>query len=558
MTSQSIEVMKNRFVAYTEEAASLAFRAAHTSFVKQTQDFGVSLATPEGEFFACPTMTGATSLAGQRIDDFVGHFGDDLSPGDVLITNDPYRSNALVTHSMDIHLARPIFYGDRLVCFAWSFFHASDIGGAVPGSISPAHTEIFQEGVIIPPMKLVEVGEFDQKVAQMIRANSRIGKDILGDVLSMCAAMATLDRRITDLCDQVGLDEVIAGMYGALDYAEQKARQVISGLKDGTYSFQDELELKGQNHVKIMCTLTVDGENIEIDYSGSSDQVRAAVCLHTGSVSHQFLALVLTYFIQTKEPSTPLNGGIMRPIKAHAPSGSVLNSNFPAASGNRWVTVMRANDALLGCLNGATEEGISAAGGGQAGVISAAWIDPETGKRRVSVVEPFLGGSGGRVCNDGVHANECTVGYLRNTPVESVEAEIPLTMTEVAVATESFGHGEYRGGGAVIMRLEAMIDGLIITIRGMDRFQNRPWGALGGTEGQSGGNQLIRDGKATQIDSFDVLELNKGDILLLRSPGGGGFGDPANRDPEATRRDLLDGLISSKTAEEVYGLSIDA
>lgn len=555
MSAQNIDVMKNRFVAYTEEAASLAFRAAHTTFVKQTQDFGVSLATPEGEFFGCPTMTGATSLAGQRIDGFVRYFEGDLAPGDVLITNDPYRTNGLVTHSMDIHMVRPIFHDGGLLCFAWSFFHASDIGGAVPGSISPSHDEIFQEGIVLPPMKLVRADQIDDNIRLIILANSRIGEDILGDIASMSSAMSMLDRRMTELCRIMGPDAVRAGMDGVLNYSERKARQVISNLKNGTYQHEDVVELADDRTARIHCTLTIDGDRAEIDFAGSSPQVRAALCLHGGTGSHQFLALALTYYIQTIEPSTPLNGGIMRPINAHAPAGSILNANFPAASGNRWVTVMRANDALMGCLNQATAKGVSAAGAGQTGIISASWIDPETGVRRVSVVEPFLGGSGGRSRNDGVHANDCMVGYLRNTPVEVVEAEVPLTMHEISVAPESFGHGKHRGGGAVAMRIEANIDRVTLTIRGMDRFRHRPWGIDGGLEGQCGSNRLIRDGQVIQIDGFDVLELNKGDVLLLRSPGGGGFGPPKERSRAQTERDLRDGLISPETARTVYGLN---
>ena len=407
------EIMKNRFSAMAEEAATVAYRTAHTTFVKQTQDFQVALARPGGEFFAYPMLTGVTSGGGQTIAGLIGHF-DRFAPGDVVISNDPFRTGGLVTHMMDIHLARPVFYQDELICFAWSFVHASDIGGAVPGSISPELYESFQEGLRLRPTRLMRAGELNQDVVNILQDNSRIGEEVWGDLEAMMAAMRLLERRAVALCERVGVAAFRQGIDDVMDYSEAKARSVIAGLRDGEYSFSDYVEGGDEGEVvHIHCRLRIAGDEAEIDYAGSDPQVHAALNFTARGRSHPFLCLGLTNYIQTMEPSIPVNGGMMRPIRAHAPSGTVMNADFPAAMGNRWVAAMRTYDALVGCLNQAIPQGITACGAGQAGIISVSWQDAASARTRVAVVEPFSGGSGGRVRADGVDANDTMIGYLK-------------------------------------------------------------------------------------------------------------------------------------------------
>lgn len=344
------EIMKNRFSAIAEEAATVAYRTAHTTFVKQTQDFQVALARLSGEFFAYPMLTGVVSGTGQTIAGFTRHFREDeLEPGDVLISNDPFSTWGLVTHMMDIHLAQPIFVDGKLTCYAWAFIHASDIGGAVPGSISPDLSECFQEGLRLRPMKLVKRGVLNKDVADILRDNSRIGDAIWGDLEALMAGMRLLDIRVNELCAKVGRDTLNQAVDDVMAYAEMKARRVISGLKDGTYTFADYIEGDDSGTaVHIHCRLTIRGDEAEIDYSGSSPQVNAALNFATGDRTHPYLCLGLTNYIQTVEPDIPINGGSMRPIRACAPSGTLMNAEFPAAMGNRYVSVMRVYDTLIG------------------------------------------------------------------------------------------------------------------------------------------------------------------------------------------------------------------
>jgi N-methylhydantoinase B len=552
------EIMKNRFTAMAEEAATVAYRTAHTTFVKQTQDFQVALGTLTGEFFAYPTMTGVTSGSGQSISGFLDAFDRDaMQPGDVLISNDPFRTGGLVTHQMDIHLVRPIFHGGRLICFAWSFVHASDIGGAAPGSISPDLTECYQEGLCLRPMKLVKANVLNSDVVNILRDNSRIGDAVWGDLEALMAAMRLLEERVVELCDKLGIAMFEQGVDNVLAYADHKARIAIGRLKDGTYHFTDYLETDEPDRaVHIHCRLTISGDEAEIDYSGSSTQVHAAMNFGTGSRTHPFLCLALTNYIQTVEPSIPINGGILRPIKAHAPLGTIMNADFPAAMGNRWVAVMRTYDALIGCLNQAIPGGIAACGAGQAGIISAAWVDPETGRNRVAVVEPFSGGSGGRVRADGVDATDTMIGYLKSTPIEHVEIETPLIVRRHELVPHALGHGRHRGGAAVCIELECRAPEIKITVRGLDRFRFQPWGAFGGKPGHNGHMTMTRDSVSEPIGKITVLTMHVGDVLCMFSPCGGGFGDPFEREPKLVLRDVLDEMLTVNQAKDLYGVAI--
>lgn len=557
MDPAATEIMKNRFAALVEEAATVAYRTAHTTFVKQTQDFQVALARREGEFFAFPTMLGGTSSICQTIGYLTEPFMDDLHPGDVLISNDPYRTRGLVTHTMDIHLVRPIFYKGELMCFAWAFVHATDIGGAVPGSISPDNTEVFQEGIQIRPTKLVRAGQLNGDVVNFLVDNSRIGDEVWGDLQAMQSAMALLERRAQALCDKVGPKAFIEGVNAVMDHAERKARGVIAGLKDGVYRFWDYIETGGSGGdgaTRIACTLTIKGDEAFVDYTGSDPQIDAALNFATGNRPHPFLCLALTNYIQTVEPSTPVNGGMMRPIHTYAPSGTIMNATFPAAMGNRWVAVMRTYDVLMGCLNQAIPEGLTACGAGQAGIISVGWTQVSDGRPKVSVVQPFTGGSGGRVCADGVDASDTMIGFLKSTPVEFVEVATPLLLHRHELVPDSFGHGRYRGGAAVCIEIECRAPNAIMTVRGMDRFRFQPWGILGGTAGQTGHTVLNPGAQEQVLGRIRVLHLKFGDVLRMVSPSGAGYGMPLDRPPEEVLRDVVDGMLSRENARDVYGV----
>lgn len=553
------EMMKNRFAAIVEEAAMIAYRTAHTTFIKQTQDYACALATPQGEVFAYPLQSGVSAFIGISLAATLDYVGvETLKPGDVVITNDPFTSDGLCSHTPDLHLIRPIFVGAELVGFAWAFMHASDIGGAVPGTVSPLSSEVFQEGLRLRPTLLIRQGVVDKALLDIIRDNSRIPDEVWGDLQAMLAALGSMENRLIALSAKVGVGEVKTGIGEVLALAEQNARRVFSAITDGEYTFSDYIEgVYPGEYVFVRLTMRVRGDEVELDFEGSDPQAQSSINFVSGSLPHPFLAQALIYYVLTAEPTTPVNGGIIRPIRINAPRGTVMNAQFPAASGNRWVTVVRIFDVLIGCLNQALPEGIAAAGAGQSAVIAVTARSSLTGRRTVNVINPFCGGSGGRRICDGVDGVDSAQGSLKNTPTEVVEVETPIRIRQYQLVPGTFGAGRFRGGAAIVMDLENTELEAVMTARSLNRFHFAPWGVRGGGFGAPG-RVVLNPGKANEreIGKVTMLELARGDLIRMITPGGGGFGDPFTRDPGAVLRDVEDGLLGTDDAARDYGVVI--
>ncbi len=553
------EVMRNRFAAIAEEASNVAYRTAYTTFVKQTQDYQVALASTDGEFFAYPMRSGVTSSVCQNVRGLIDMFGlDTLEAGDIIITNDPFSGDALCTHTMDIHLLRPVFRDGKPIAIGWAFIHASDIGGSVPGSISPTNYEVFQEGVRMRPNLLYRKGVLNEQLWNFFADNSRIPDLIWGDLRAMLAGLALLDERTQELCERYGTVELLDSVADVLALSELKARAAIARLTDGEYSFNEYLEnFRGDGHIFVHAKLTKQGETLAMDFAGSDPQVRYALNFTTSDRPHPFLCMPFVNYIQTVEPTTPMTGGIIRPIRTSAPKGTFMNANFPAASGNRFVAVMRVYDAILGCLDQAVPGGVAAAGSGQAGIISIASVDERSGRRHVSVVEPFIGGSGGRSRCDGVDGIDQPVGFLRGAPAEVVEVETPLVIRRFALEPGSAAPGQYRGGYAVRMEMENRNFAATMTVRGLERFRFQPWGIAGGGNGNAA-RVVLNPGRNTEaeIGRIDVLEMERGDLLRMITPSGGGYGDPFARDPARVLEEVRDGLLTAEQALAQYGVTI--
>jgi N-methylhydantoinase B len=553
------EIMRNRFAAIAEEASNVAYRTAYTTFVKQTQDYQVALASADGEFFAYPIRSGVTSSVCQNVRGVVDQLGiETLRPGDVIITNDPFAGDALCTHTMDIHMLRPVFRDGTVIAFGWAFIHASDIGGSVPGSISPTNSEVFQEGVRIRTSLLYRQGELNAPLWHFFEDNSRIPDLIWGDLQAMLAGLALLDRRTQELCDRVGTADMLASVRDVLALSELKARAAIARLTDGTYFFHEYLEaFRGDGHIFIRACMRKHGETLEMDFSGSDPQVRYALNFTTSERPHPFLCMPVVNWIQTVEPTVPMTGGIIRPIRTTSPKGTLMNATMPAAMGNRWVAVMRVYDAILGCLNQAVPGGLAAAGAGQAGIISVSAVDARSGRRHVSVVEPFVGGSGGRVTADGLDGIDQPVAFLRSAPVETVEVETDLIVRHFGYEPGSAAPGRHRGGHGMRIELENRGLPAIMTVRGMDRFRFQPWGTNGGACG-SAARALLDPGTPGERDigKIEVLELQRHAVLRMITPSGGGFGDPMTRDPALVLDEVIDGLLTIDQAATRYGVVI--
>jgi N-methylhydantoinase B len=553
-----LEILRNHFQAVVEDMARIMERTAYTTFVKETADFSTGLVSTGGEFVAYPWALGASSYLGLNMAQTLRYF-DRYDEGDIVICNDAYLSGPLCTHLPDLHVLRPIFHGGRIVGWGYAFVHSSDVGGAVPASVWPRATEIFQEGLRLRPTKLYRAGVLQEDVKNLICDNCRIPEMNWGDITAMVAAVSSCDRRMQEMARKFGVDTVVAGIDAVLDYAEQRARAAIRKIPDGTYRFTEYMEddLRSEVPIRLQVALTVEGDALHLDFSGTDPQVGAALNIASHGVTHPFLCQAINAYLVTEDPGIPKASSILRPVRVTAPAGSVVNARFPAAIGVRYGTVLRVFDAVLGALAQALPGRIPAAPAGAIAPVVAAIPDPLTGQRRVQVVEPMLGGGGGRPTMDGLGGADSTSGFLRNTPVESIEAEVPIVIRRYHLIPDTGGAGEHRGGLAVRLDFQVYHPDAVVTARGMERFRLEPWGVAGGRAGTSGSCVVNRDTPpARDIGKVDVLRLEPGDVVSICSPSGGGHGDARRRDPARVRDDVRAGYLTVERAREAYGVVV--
>lgn len=552
-------IMANRFNAIVEEASSTLHRTAHTTFVKLVQDFQCAIANADGEVFAYPVSSGVSSFIGLSVKGGLGDIAlESLEDGDCIITNDPFSSDGMVTHMMDVSLVRPIFRDGRIIAFAWAFVHASDIGGAVPGSISPTLSETFQEGLRLRPVLLFRKGVLNHSVKDILLDNSRIPSELWGDVQAMLSALKSMDLRLGQLCDRYSSEEVLEGMEATLSLSETRAREIISAIPDGSYDFSDYIEgMQPGELINIHARMTVSGSDLAFDFTGTDPQVLSAFNYVTGSSTHPYSLQSLLYYILTKAPDAPRNRGLLRPITVVAPRGTIINAEFPAAGGSRVTASTRVYDVVLGCLNSAIPGGIAAAGPGMSGIVVLTGRDPINGGKRVSVINPLCGGGGGRPGLDGVDGVDNRSGSLLTVPTETIELETVLRVRKYGLVPDSQAAGEWRSGAAVVLEIENTDSEAVMTVRGMNRFRFRPWGIEGGDPGTPS-RVILNPGTndETDIGKIDVLQLRRGDIVRLVTPAGGAYGNPARRDPQLVARDVREGVISRELARKAYGVEI--
>lgn len=553
-----LEILRNRFKAIVEEMASVTLRTGFTVFVKETSDFGACLVAPNGEVLAAPTETSVSLMVGLPGWEAIKAF-DHYDKGDVGIANDPDRTKGLSTHLPDIWLWKPIFVDGEIIAFAFNFIHSSDVGGRIPGSISPTSTDIFQEGIRIPPLKIARKGELNQDVIDLILLNCRIPDQNWGDIKAQLASIATAERRVKELAARYGRDVVARGITDLLDSAEERARKFIASIPDGTYRASDYMEAEGQPRpIRIDLTMTVAGDAIEMDFTGTDLQVAAAFNLPTwGQPGHYMMSLALLNYFRTIDPEIPYNSGLIRPVRMILPKGSIVNPDPGLAYGVRAATFIRVMDCIMACLAQALPDATPAASSGAIAIVLLSCFDHETGERRITVAQPLSGGSGARPRQDGIDGTSFTGGWLRNVPNEVLEAEMPIIVEEYGYADNRAAPGRNRGGAPVRFRLRSLEDGMIMTARGLERFRFQPWGFRGGKPGPCTTVSLNPDTEgARSLGQIDLAELRANDVVEFFTPSGGGYGDAFGRPPAAVLADMLAGFIDTEAAQRDYGVAI--
>ena len=551
-----VEIFFHKVTAIAEEMAITLQRTARTTYVKEAGDFGTALATPAGRFFAYPKVMGVSGFLDSNVGPALSRVGP-LEPGDVVISNHPFETEGLATHMPDLHLIRPIFYQGQIVAHAWDFIHSADIGGGVPSSISPRFSDLFQEGLQIPPLKLVKAGVMNEDFLTMYRSNCRTPAVNLGDIKAMLAALQVGERRVLGLIAQHGLETVMQAQADLAEYAATKALAVQKQIPDGSYDFWDLMDddFNSRVPIRLRCRLTADQGKIHLDFAGSDPQVLAAYNIPTGGQRHPWLTLKLMHFIYSHDKTIPLNHGIFEHITVNAPLGSVVNPEPGAAVGVRSATAIRLNEALIGAMATAKPGLMPAPSGGI--MIPSVLVeqDSRTGARNVIVLQSLVGGTGARQGADGVDGRDSSLANQRNTPMEKTEEEAEAIITEYALRCDSGGAGAWRGGTGVVFSVRIARYGSAVLGRGMERFVFRPWGMQGGMPGEKA-RVVVNLGtpQERELGKLDIFYAEPGDVVTIMTPGGGGYGDPLDRPAAQVCEDVVFGYVSPAVARRDYGV----
>jgi len=546
----TLEVVRNGCEAVCEEMNATLIRTSYSPNIKERRDCSCALFDGDGEMISqaenMPVHLGAMPFSvAAALDRFPPA---DLQPGDAVLVNDPFHGGA---HLPDLTLVTPVFEGGEVVAFAANRAHHADVGGARAGSVAADSTEIYQEGLRIPPVKLYEGGERNPAVMAMVRANVRTPEERQGDLRAQEAANRTGSRRFEELLDEHGPGEVEAALAEIKDYSERRMRAEIEDLPDGTYTFADVLDGDGQGNedLPVRAAVTVDGDAITVDFAGTADQTDGpvnAVFAVTASATYYAVRCVT-------DPDIPPNHGCYRPISIETPEGSIVDPEPPAAVvGGNLETSQRVTDVVLGALAEADPERVVAGCQGTMNNVTFGGTDPRD-SRPYTFYETQAGGFGGRAGKDGMDGVHVHMSNTLNTPAEVLETAYPLRVAAYSLREDSGGAGQFRGGLGV-RRDIAVRDHRATFSLLAERHEHAPYGLAGGADGTTGGAWLERDGETTRLPAKATRTLRPGDVVSVRTPGAGGYGDPADRSLDALARDVRLGKVSVEAAVEAYGV----
>ena len=520
LDSIELTVSANLFASVAEEMGVTLCRAAYSPNIKERRDFSCALFDAEGRMVAqaahIPVHLGAMPISVQVARSRYG-----FAPGDLVIFNDPYLGG---THLPDVTMVSPVFTPDgaTLLGFLASRAHQSDIGGMSPGSM-PMSTELYQEGLIIPPIKLVEGGKVNEAVQALILRNVRTPRERAGDFAAQRAAHRTGEQRLQDLAARYGVPALFEAMGAVMDYAEAATRAALRTIPDGDYHFDDVLDDDGfvDAPVPVRVKVTVHQGGLVADFTGSAPE-------QIGSINAVYaVTQSATYYVVRclTGADVPMNDGCFRPVRVVAPEGTVVNARPPrAVAAGNVETSQRITDVVLGALARALPERIPAASSGSMSNVTMGGYDTER-ERNFAYYETVAGGAGAGPERAGLSALHTHMTNTLNTPVEALEYTYPFRIAEYAIREGSGGEGRHRGGEGVRRVYEFLVPGDLTVIS--DRRVSRPYGLHGGRSGAPGRNTLRRqDGREQPLPGKASVTVGEGDKLVLETPGGGGWGRP--------------------------------
>jgi len=536
-----------------DESGTALKQTAYSQAVREGRDFSAALFNARGEMVAqgdfSPGHLGAMPSIVRHV--MREYPAGSLEPGDAVILNDLYMGSG---HLPDFFITAPVFHGGRLVGFVVDCAHQVDVGGAQAGSQAvEGVTEFYQEGIRVLPTKLWRGGELNREVMRLITGNVRVPDIVEGDLKAMRNAARVGEMRLLDLFDRYGTDTVLAAWDDILAHSEREMRAAIRELPSGRYAAEDFYDDcgRGTDPLRVFATVIVEGDEITVDFEGSSPQTRSGMnSAFNYTLSYTWHA-VKSVLVQQ---SIPQNAGTMRPIRARAPEGSLFNPRPPAAAGGRAVMQQRIVDVILAALAQPAPDRVIAASSHWANPIFEG-MDPRRGKRFV-YYDIAVGGMGARPSKDGAEA-VCGSFNLENIPVEVNESNYPILVERLELTTDSAGPGRFRGSCG--LRKDIRFLGTSGSLSNLtDRHRFDPPGLCDGRPGARGATILNPGTAGAQtLHSKAIHPLVQGDLVSMRVSGSGGYGDQVTRDPEAVARDVFLGYVSAKAARAAYGVAVD-
>ena len=474
-------------------------------------------------------------------------FGDDINEGDIFVANDPHTAGG--THLPDINYAMPIFIAGEIVAFVCNIAHHADIGGMVPGSMAGGMSEIYQEGLRIPVVRLFNKGILQQDIMDIMLLNVRVPEERQGDHNAQIASCRLGERRFKEVIGVHGLPSVLTAFDEIISRTNQRMKDTIAQIPDGVYEFKDYMDSDGLStyDIPICLKLTVKGERIHLDFAGTSPQVRGNINTTLNAVQ----ASVSYALIGALDSEMPSNQGVLDAVDISCGSGTILNCVFPAPVAARAHACQRVIDIVLGALSKAIPDKVIAAANGANTTAVFSGVDPRTGKPYL-YFETIGGGMGARATKDGKDGVQVGITNTSNLPVESIEQEYPLRVEEYGFVENSGGAGEFRGGMG-LRRVLTPVDHECVFNGAGERFRYQPWGLFGGEAGASGQFQIEdADGIRRLDDKPNEVEVKLGTRITVETPGAGGYGKPAERNAEAVKQDQESGKYSPEFIKENY------
>ncbi|WP_425646308.1 hydantoinase B/oxoprolinase family protein [Agrobacterium leguminum] len=554
---RNLKVLANFCSAAADAMAFTLMRTAHSAFVKETEDFSCQVVTREGLAFANPRQFGAPWYSGIDYAPLLSMF-EEYEEGDICITNDPY-SGFVATHSPDIHIWKPVFHEGKIACFVVGHIHNTDVGGAVPASLSRSLSEIEQEGLRIPPVKLVRKGRLDPFIIDMMKANVRMPEQNIGDLHAQIASVNIGERKMQEIIARFGFDDFLDGVRQIFDYAEEQTRQILTRVPDGDYFFADyaDEDSVGGRPCRVALTLKIRGGEAVLDYTGSDPQLGSSLNMPTGGRERHSLVMVgLTYVLYTLDNSLLLNAGTLRPARAVLPKGTIVNCQRPAAVGMRSLTCAMTQIVTIGAFAKALPELIPAASPGGNAIMNIKTSD-RNGRPVMASIGPVGGGGGGTPFCDGSDGAGGATGFLRNTPIEISEAEVPILFRRYGLQRDTGGAGRFRGGLSAVMEFEISSPETVVTARNRNRSVMASWGVNGAGPGLI--SRFLRNPDTEgeiSLGNTDIVHCGPGDVIRVIGPGAGGYGDPFTRPQQAVLRDVRRGAVSAENAARHYGVML--